>query len=170
MEFDVSALGEVESVKLNLDTAICEIKWTSGALLTTVVHATEPIDWYSFENITGDLDASIIPPAYVSVKQAGADNPVTGQDVRRLNYDGGKVTLKDHFITYDQQDWSNFKFQAHTQWKPTPSGLQDSWSISSQTSEKESKETAEQLVTKSLQQGIASCPGNTYCLVEFLME
>ncbi|MBC8767317.1 glycoside hydrolase N-terminal domain-containing protein [Arenibacter sp. BSSL-BM3] len=156
LEFDVSGLGEVESVKLNLDSAICEVKWKNGALLKTFVHASEPIGWYSFENISGDLDPSIIPPAYVSVKQASADNPVTGQDLRRLNYDGGKVTQKDHYITYDQKGWSDFKFQVHTQWKPTPTGFQGSWSISSQTSEKEPEETAEQVVTKSLEQGIES--------------
>ena len=46
LEFDVEGLGEVESVKLNLDSAICEVKWKNGALLKTFVHATEPIGWY----------------------------------------------------------------------------------------------------------------------------
>jgi alpha-L-fucosidase 2 len=155
LEFDVGALGEVESVKLNLDSAMCQVKWKNGAILKTFVHATEPLGWYTFENVNGDLNPTIIPPAYVSVKQAGADNPVTGQDLRRLNYEGGRVTQKDHIITYDQQGWSNFKFQVHTQWRPTPTGLEGSWSISSQTSEKEPKETAEGVVTKSLQQGMA---------------
>ncbi|HUH48044.1 MAG TPA: glycoside hydrolase N-terminal domain-containing protein, partial [Arenibacter sp.] len=51
LEFDVSGLGDVEYVKLNVETAICEVKWKNGAVLKTFVHATEPIGWYSFENI-----------------------------------------------------------------------------------------------------------------------
>ena len=156
LEFDISGLGEVESVKLNLDSAICEVKWKNGAILKTFVHATEPLGWYTFENISGDLNPTIIPPAYVSVKQEGANDPVTGQDLRRLNYDGGRVAQKDHMITYDQQGWANFKFQVHTQWKPTTTGIQGSWSISSQTSDKDSVETAEQVVAKVLQLGITS--------------
>mgnify|MGYP003641687023 FL=1 len=156
LEFDVKGLGEVASVKLNLDSAICEVKWKNGAILKTFVHATEPLGWYTFENVSGDLNPSIIPPAYVSVKQDGANDPVTGQDLRRLNYDGGKVTQKDHIINYDQKGWSDFKFQVHTQWKPTPKGIQGSWSISSQTSDKVPNETAEQVVTKALQSGMAS--------------
>ena len=52
LEFDVKALGEVASVKLNLDSAICEVKWKNGAILKTFVHATEPLGWYTFENLS----------------------------------------------------------------------------------------------------------------------
>lgn len=155
LEFDIKGLGEIASVKLNLETAMCEVTWKNGTILKTFVHATEPLGWYTFENINGDLNPSMIPPAYVSVKQDNANDPVTGQDLRRLNYEGGKVTQKDHMITYDQKGWDKFKFQVHTQWNPTPKGIQGSWSISSQTSDPEKKEIATQLVSNALQEGMA---------------
>ncbi|MEZ4969969.1 MAG: glycoside hydrolase N-terminal domain-containing protein [Flavobacteriaceae bacterium] len=156
LEFDIKELGEIASVKLNLEKAICEVTWKNGAILKTFVHATKPLGWYTFENHNGDLNPSLIPPAYVSVEQKSANDPVTGQDLRRLNYEGGKITRKDHMITYDQKGWDKFKFQVHTQWEPTPTGIQGSWSISSQTSDSEKKEIATQLVTKALQEGITS--------------
>lgn len=155
LEFDVSGLGTVKSVELDIATAICTVKWQNGALLKTFVHATEPIGWYSFENIDGKLNPIIIPPAYVSLKKATDSDPVTGQDLRRLEYDGGRVTQKDHAITYDQPGWSHFKFQVHTQWKTSPTSLEGSWSISSENAEGKTKVSAKQLVTESLQQGIA---------------
>lgn len=155
LEFDVSGLGDVEYVKLNVETAICEVKWKNGAVLKTFVHATEPIGWYSFENINSDLNPTIIPPAYVSLEQASAENPVTGQDLRRLEYDQGRVVQKENTITYDQKGWSDFKFQIHTKWEPTPATLKGSWSISSKTSETEKHETAEQVVARTLENGMA---------------
>jgi len=146
----------VEYVKLNLETAICKVKWKNGAVLKTFVHATEPVGWYSFENINSDLNPTIIPPAYVSLQQAGAEDSVTGQDLRRLEYDEGRVVQKGKTITYDQKGWSDFEFQIHTKWEPTPMTLEGSWSISSKNSETERQETAEQVVAHSLQKGMAS--------------
>ncbi|HLT52214.1 MAG TPA: hypothetical protein VKZ93_09650, partial [Arenibacter sp.] len=156
LEFDVSGLGEVEYVKLNLETAICKVKWKNGAVLKTFVHATEPVGWYSFENINSDLNPTIIPPAYVSLQQTEIGNPVTGQDLRRLEYDEGRIVQKENTITYDQKGWSNFEFQIHTKWEPTPMTLEGSWSISSKNSETERGETAEQVVAHSLQNGMAT--------------
>ncbi len=156
LEFDISGLGEVAYVKLNLATAICEVKWKNGAVLKTFVHATEPVGWYSFENINSDLDPTIIPPPYVSLQQAGTEDPVTGQDLRRLDYDGGRVTQKEYTITYDQQGWEGFRFQVHTQWQPSPTHLKGSWSMSTKQNEGDTTETATQIVANSLTTGIDS--------------
>ncbi|MCM4167462.1 hypothetical protein KCTC52924_01043 [Arenibacter antarcticus] len=156
LEFDISGLGEVDYVKLNVATAVCEIKWKNGATLKTFVHATEPVGWYSFENVNSDLNPTIIPPPYVSLQQAGNEDPVAGQDLRRLDYDGGRVTQKENTITYDQQGWEDFRFQVHTQWEPTPTHLKGSWSISSKNSASDTAKTAQQVVANSLKSGIST--------------
>ena len=156
LEFDIIGLGDVEYVKLNIQTAICEVKWKNGAVLKTFVHATEPVGWYSFENVGGDLNPTIVPPAYVAMKLAGTENPVTGQDLRRLEYNQGRVTQKQNTITYDQEGWSDFKFQIYTKWEPTPTSLKGSWSISSQISDTAHQETAEQVVANTLKKGMDS--------------
>ncbi|MGZ5499103.1 MAG: glycoside hydrolase N-terminal domain-containing protein, partial [Candidatus Aminicenantales bacterium] len=46
LEFDISALGEVESVRLSLAEAVCRVRWKNGARLTAFVHATEPVGWF----------------------------------------------------------------------------------------------------------------------------
>src|SRR5690606_5481575 len=89
-------------------------------------------------------------------QQAGTENPVTGQDLRRLEYDQGRVVQKENTITYDQKGWSNFQFQIHTKWEPTTATLKGSWSISSKTSETEKQETAEQVVARTLENGMTS--------------
>lgn len=155
LEFDVSQLGEVVYVRLDVAKAICEVKWTNGAILKTFVHATEPVGWYTFENIKGNLNPTIVPPAYVSNEKAGLESPVTGQDLRRLGYKQGQVTKESNAITYDQVGWGDFEFQVHTQWRPTPNSLEGSWSISSKKSKTETAETATEIVSKAMQNGMA---------------
>lgn len=152
LEFDISGLGEIESVELDVATAICEVKWKNGTVLRTFVHATEPLGWYSFENLTSDVDPTLIPPPYVSVQKTDIEDPVTGQDLRRLNYIGGTVTQLKNTITYDQQGWSDFKFQIHTEWVPTSSKLEGSWSIGSSLDEK--KVSAKDIVSEALKTGM----------------
>lgn len=156
LEFDISGLGDVEYVKLNVATAICEVKWKNGAILKAFVHATEPLGWYSFENINSDLNPTIIPPPYVSLQQAVDQDPVAGQDLRRLDYDGGRVTRKENTITYEQQGWKDFQFQVHTQWESTSTHLEGSWSISSKNKESDKALTAKQTVSNSLESGRSS--------------
>ena len=42
LEFDISAFGEVQSVELKLENALCIIKWKSGITLETFVNAGKP--------------------------------------------------------------------------------------------------------------------------------
>lgn len=156
LEFDVAQLGEVASVSLDVEKAICEVTWKNGAILKTFVHATEPVGWYTFENISGDLSPTIIPPAYVSNEKAGVESPVTGQDLRRLGYKEGQIIQNENTVTYNQVGWGDFEFQVHTQWKPTPNSLEGSWSISSKKSKTETAETATEIVSKTLQNGITA--------------
>lgn len=43
IEFDVASLGEIKSVELDLETAICTVEWENGAKLITFVHADKEL-------------------------------------------------------------------------------------------------------------------------------
>lgn len=131
LEFDISGLGEVESIKFNLQKATCVIQWKNGTLLRTFVHATEPIGWYRFENLKTELLPMVVPPPYVGAGSTEALDPVSGQDLRRLGYPAGKLSQDENSVTYEQEGWDGFQFQVTTKWNTTGDRLEGSWSISS---------------------------------------
>lgn len=146
MEFNIQELGPVEHVKLILKDAVCEVKWKNGAMLHIFVHATEPIAWYRFKNIKAAVKPTIVPPPYYSDKMSSANDPVSGQDLRRLGYPKGELTSTENSITYNQKGWSGFEFQVHTQWNQKSDDLLGSWSISSQKNTADLSKNAQQTV------------------------
>lgn len=156
LEFDISALGEVASVHLYIEQAICEVKWKNGVRLLTFVHATEPIGWYRFEGLENPLNHDLIPPAY-NIDEATEDGgPVTGLDLRRLGYPEGKVTKNDQSITYDQEGWGGFKYQANVLTENDNGTVQGTWSISSESPEWEKKPAAKEITIEGLEKGLAT--------------
>ena len=130
LEFDVSSLGDVESVHLYVDKAVCEVKWTNGVKLLTFVHATEPVGWYRFEGLDNLLPYELIPPAYNVLGKNESENPVTGQDLRRLKYSEGKVSKNENSITYEQEGWGGFKYKTDVTAGMNNGAMEGCWSIS----------------------------------------
>lgn len=159
LEFDISPLGEVESVHLYIEEAVCEVKWKNGVKLLTFVHATEPVGWYRFEGLEKPLSYEIIPPAYVNSRADTVENPVTGQDLRRLGYPKGEVVKTNNSISYNQEGWGGFKYQVNTSSKNTQSRMEGCWSISSEFPEWEKKVSSKNTVTKNLKEGIKASLG-----------
>ncbi|SEJ77517.1 alpha-L-fucosidase 2 [Cyclobacterium xiamenense] len=154
LEFAIAELGVVESVTLDLQAATCVIQWQNGTVLRTFVHATEPIGWYRFENLQTPLQPIIVPPPYVGEGAAGVDNPVSGQDLRRLGYPPGKVSQGDNSLTYEQEGWDGFRFQVNTRWVEAGNQLEGSWSISSAKKDSEPSDTAAQFTETALNEGM----------------
>ena len=154
LEFDISGLGEVESVKLDLQKATCVIRWQNGTVLRTFVHATEPIGWYRFENLKTKLLPRIVAPPYVGASAAEVQNPVSGQDLRRLGYSPGKVLQNENTITYEQEGWDGFRFMVNTRWNTTADNLEGSWSITSGNNGKETSVTAAELTDNANSRGM----------------
>lgn len=155
LEFDISSLGDIESVHLYLDEAVCEIKWKEGARLLTFVHATEPVGRYQFEGLNQPLPYELVPPAYNLEGIREADNPVTGQDLRRLEYPEGKVVNDQNSTTYDQEGWGGFKYQVSVDGKNTQGTMEGCWGISSRFPGWEEKLSAKEVVKDYLQIGVA---------------
>lgn len=154
LEFDTQSLGNVDSVRLSIVDAICEVNWESGARLLTFVHADDQVGWFRFEGLKDDLQPVIIPPAYKLDGESDVESPVTGQDLRRLGYKKGKVIQDKDQITYTQEAWGGFKYQVNVSWKRTKGVLEGCWSISSEFPGWEKKTKALEIVKNQMEKGI----------------
>ncbi len=117
LEFNISSLGETESVELNLKNALCVVKWKNGSSLETCVNAVNPIGWFRFEGVEKNLIPELITPAYNIEGESAADNSLTGQDLRRLGYPRGEVIREGNSITYEQEGWGGFRYQINVRWR-----------------------------------------------------
>ena len=50
LEFNTTALGEVEGVRLYLNNALCQVEWKSGTTLKTFVHAEKPVGLFNINS------------------------------------------------------------------------------------------------------------------------
>lgn len=142
LEFHTTGFGKVKDVHLYLRNALCRTEWSNGTVLKTFVHASEPIGWFVFENLPDAPAISIVPPPYESEQNCGAENPVTGQDLRRLGYRQGNIEKKENCITYHQQGWNGFYYDVNVRWEKKGRKLYGVWSVtSSMTGQKASSET-----------------------------
>lgn len=159
LEFDISSLGDIASVRLHLKEAICEVKWKNGTKLLAFVHATEPVGWYRFEGLEKPLPYELIPPAYNLKGQSGAESPVTGQDLRRLEYPEGSVVKEQGSITYSQEGWGDFRYQVNVS-ESDSDDMEGCWSISSEFPGWEKKASAKEVVDNTLRTGIDKALGS----------
>lgn len=151
LEFDIKKWGPVQSVHLSINNALCEVRWKNGTVLRTFVHATQPVGWFRFEHLKGDVSPEIIPPEYEG-KAGGKGNSVTGDNLSRLGYRQGPVTQTKNHISYQQQGWNGFKYEVSVSWKKTsPTTVEGVWSISSNYSE--NADAADALVKKAITAG-----------------
>lgn len=136
LEIDTRGWGEVTSVQLDIEKAVCEVKWTNGCVLKTFVAADKSLGWFRFENISGAIEPELIAPRYQgAVKNAG--DPVGGDDLSRLGYPVGGVRKEAQSITYNQTGWGGFSYEINVRWKPvSKSVLEGVWSISSRVNAK----------------------------------
>lgn len=142
LEFHTTGFGKVKDVHLYLRNALCRTEWSNGTVLKTFVHASQPIGWFVFENLPDAPAISIVPPPYESEHNSGTENPVTGQDLRRLGYRQGNIEKKENCITYHQQGWNGFYYDVNVRWEKKGRKLYGVWSVtSSMTGQKASSET-----------------------------
>lgn len=140
LEFDLSGLGEVESVRLSVADALCRVKWKNGARLTAFVHATEPAGWFTFEGLPAALMPRLIPPAYAApVPASDAEkNSLTGKTLASLGYPVPEVVRDATSVRYHQEGWGGMSYEVAADWtRPSAGILTGVWSISALYPEKE---------------------------------
>lgn len=153
LEFDISSLGEVESVELNIKNALCEIKWKNGVTLQSFINAESPVGWFRFKGLKTGLIPDFIAPAYTLEGESEADNSHSGQDLRRLGYQKGEVNKTNNSITYNQQGWGGFKYQINVRWKEQKNVVEGCWSINSEFPGWEKQTKAEDQTTSAMKDG-----------------
>ena len=140
LEFDISAFGEIESVRLSVAEAICRVKWKSGARLTAFIHATEPVGWFTFEGLPAALMPRLVPPAYAApVPASDAEkNSLTGKTLASLGYPVPEVVRDGTSVRYHQEGWGGMSYEVAAEWeRPSAGILTGAWSISSLYPEKD---------------------------------
>lgn len=142
LEFDIKNLGEVRSVLLDIEKAICEVKWSGGGTLKTFVHATKPQSWFVFENVSPTFEPELIPPPYGG-ESKGPGGSVEGDDLSRLGYKPGTVIKQPGLLTYRQTGWGGFEYEIAVRWKRIgKTKIEGVWSISAHYPNKPKSPTA----------------------------
>ena len=154
VEFDITGLGQPDMVRLLLNNALCEIRWTSGARMQTFVHASEPLGWFRFENVGADFKPILLPPPYQEVSDIGAKaDDQSSHDLRRLGYPQGTVAEQDQTITYRQPGSEGFYYDIAITYRSSGKHVEGVWSISSERSDKRGAESAATVARKALERG-----------------
>lgn len=148
LEFDQSTFGQVESVNLRLANALCVVRWDTGVVLETFVHATEPVGWFRFRGVQTDIRPRIVPPPFGSEKTVeNKGNSLSGKDLRLLGYPSPKLREGKNWTTYEQVGWGGFRFTVVCRWwKTTDGSVEGVWSVISTEASKNPLATAKKTV------------------------
>ncbi|WP_207492320.1 glycosyl hydrolase family 95 catalytic domain-containing protein [Aridibaculum aurantiacum] len=131
LEFESKDWGEAERVHLSLTNAVAEVKWKNGVVMKTFVHATEPVGWFRFENVTASFVPEIKTPGYKNTKGLPLDS-LKSNDPAKLGYAEGTITKGNNSITYIQLGWNGFEYQIVVEWKQLDATtVEGVWSVSS---------------------------------------
>jgi alpha-L-fucosidase 2 len=155
MEFEISEFGNVISNRLSVANAISEIQWDSGITMRSFVHATDQVGWFSFKGVKDGFKPMLIPPAYNMKGKDEVESPVTGQDLRRLEYPEGNMIDEGNSIIYIQEGWGGFKYEVNVSWMQNGDVIEGCWSISTDYKALEKSKKANVLVKKHLIKGFA---------------
>ncbi|MCL2117750.1 MAG: glycoside hydrolase family 95 protein [Planctomycetaceae bacterium] len=154
LEFDTTELGKVDTVRLFLNNALCEVQWTDGARLQAFVHATENKGWFLFENVTGDFMPVLVTPNYRS-SQAGDDNSHAGPELSRLGYVQGEVLRNGNTIVYHQPGSGGFYYEIAVSWHHTGQSMEGVWTILPKPEGDAQAVNIAEIVETALQQGFS---------------
>lgn len=152
LEFSLAGLGEPSKVRLYLNNALCEATWDNGVQMQTFVHATKPVGWFVFKNLTSPLEPMLVTPMYKKSGVSGEESPVTGQDLQRLGYEQGAVSRKGNQLIYHQKGHGDFAYDVVVSWKRQGDTLYGTWSITTSLSADRAIKESEEAMARGLKQ------------------
>lgn len=135
LEFDVSSLGKIKAVSLDISNELCTVEFLNGVRFNNYIHAINNVGYFGFENLSS---AIIIPelmiPNYTDATNDAAGNSVEGQGLKRLGYAKGTITKTKNKIVYHQPTTSNHYYEILVQWQQLPGNRYiGQWTITSNT-------------------------------------
>ena len=91
LEFDIAALGEVESVDLDIADAVCDVVWKNGAKAQFFIPADACGGYFRFEN-AGQIVPQLKTPAYEGDRSVNHERQGgKGNSLATLGYSAGNV-------------------------------------------------------------------------------
>ncbi|CAN5616953.1 hypothetical protein BH10BAC2_BH10BAC2_06530 [soil metagenome] len=121
LEFDVSSLGKIKTVSLDISNGLCTVEFLNGVRFNNYINAISNVGYFGFENLSS---AIIIPelmiPNYTDATNDAAGNSVEGQGLKRLGYAKGTVTKTKNCVLYHQPTTSHHYYEILVQWQQLP--------------------------------------------------
>jgi alpha-L-fucosidase 2 len=130
LQVPIKNWGNVTAVELDIASGVCSIRWSSGILLESFIHATKPVGWIRVHHLGEVFDPRIVPPAYSSSVTSGGGS-VEGDDLNRLGYEQGQVRKISNGAVYTQKGWGGFSYETAIAYRRKDSLVELAWSISS---------------------------------------
>jgi alpha-L-fucosidase 2 len=130
LEFPVSKLGQIESVHLYLENALCEVRWKSGSRFLSFVDATQTLGWFRWENPPVPFTAIFDPPNYSDSNKNKKADVVQGKSLTSLGYTEGKPEYNPNSIYYIQKGYGDFVYEVSVFWRKIDDrSIEGCWSI-----------------------------------------
>jgi alpha-L-fucosidase 2 len=131
LEWEISNLGEVDSVRLLLQPAVCEVRWNGGAVLRMFIHAEEDVGWFRFSGLEKELEPVLLAPAYTGEGEVSGEADQARGSLTRLGYPEPRMEEGDRRQVYRQETSLGNGYEVFVQWRhPSPGEVEGSWSIS----------------------------------------
>ncbi len=139
LEFNLGGLGEIDSVRLAVSRAVCEVTWINGARFAAFVHATEPVGWFRISGVPDgfnrkDLLPRLVPPDYTNDEkpEERQKDSVSGKKLSSLGYPRPVVEVGERSIRYTQEGWGGMSYDVSVEWEvPGERSLVGVWGIDS---------------------------------------
>lgn len=129
LEFPIDALGEISSVRLYLNNALCRVEWKTGATLETFLQAGRPVGWFIFRNVPEGFKPCIKAPLY-TVEAEEVTDAQAGENLTSLGYSQGPINEENDRAIYHQEGWGGFFYDVAVQWKEKKGTVTGVWSVS----------------------------------------
>jgi alpha-L-fucosidase 2 len=152
IEFDISSFGPIETSWLDLNSAVCTIRWKNGIVFRIFVDATSQLARYSWEGAAPQ--PALIPPDYTP-KKTGKQGPPGGGDLSRLGYPEGRIRTKKNQTLYQQQGYAGFRYECAVNFTATQSSAEGCIAITSNYKTGGKPESAAGLVSRGCQTSFA---------------
>lgn len=129
LEFDISRLGEVSSVDLDIATAVCDVAWKNGAKAEFFIPADACGGYFRFENVGTEIGIELKAPHY-SGEEADIDSRDGGRGhgLETLGYERGAIDASvPGRIVYEQKAWGDVAYRIEVQWNELSDGVLEGW-------------------------------------------
>ena len=112
IEIPIAGLGEMESVDLDVHTAVCTVTWKNGTVGQFFTSAADKRGYFRFSQLSRPLTVDLKSPKF-ELEQGEKE---TRSSLSRLGYKNGKITRKANEIVYRQKAYGDVAYEIAVHW------------------------------------------------------